>query len=65
MASATHDFRLTENPIPAWHAYFSEAERQRMRAEDAQAWKTVSLVLTTVVSLGLVAMVATVIWVLI
>lgn len=61
MASATHDTNV-ENQGPL--RYFNETEWQRLRDDDSQAWRTVSLELTAVVTLGLLAMIGTVLWVL-
>lgn len=44
--------------------YFSEQVWRRMLAEDAQAFKAVAIVLATVITLGFVAIVSTVLIVL-
>jgi hypothetical protein len=64
MATIPHDFANSTPSVSGWSQYFSEAERSRMLQEDASAYKAVAFVLTSALTMGLVGIVATVLWVL-
>lgn len=64
MATATHDFYASVPENVAWHQYFNDAEWKRMLADDAEAFKVIATVLSGVITLGFVAIVGTVLWIL-
>lgn len=55
---------MRETNTPSWRRAFSDAQWQQMVSDDAAAFKTVSIVLASVILLGFAAIVTTVMLVL-
>lgn len=57
-----HDTRLQEDDYPRWKASFSTLQRKSMIDEDLWAGRSVSAVLASVVTIGVILALLTVFW---